>query len=174
MHVQAENVILEVDGSQGSGDALVTDLNNVLTPVVRYRLGDVIRLSDEPCPCGRGLPVLEAVEGRTQARYLALPDGGREHVVLFSYVIEDALTAGHPIEGFRIVQERIDAVLLEIVMNDPAADRGEVRSLLFDGISGRLPSSLTLRIEYRDAIPRSASGKVENFVPLAPDAGPRG
>src|SRR3989442_8807724 len=35
-------------------------------PLLRYRTGDLARRSQEPCKCGRGLPVLAGLEGRSQ------------------------------------------------------------------------------------------------------------
>ena len=46
-----------------SGEIVVTHLFTSEFPFVRYRTGDVGTLSDRPCACGRGLPVLASVEG---------------------------------------------------------------------------------------------------------------
>ena len=45
-------------------EILITDLHNYGMPFVRYETGDLGRLADTSCPCGRGLPRLEAIEGR--------------------------------------------------------------------------------------------------------------
>ena len=71
-HVTDEHVILEVVDDAGTpvwekaGRILLTDLDNWLTPLVRYEVGDVGILTRSRCPCGRGLTVLSALEGRTQ------------------------------------------------------------------------------------------------------------
>ena len=69
LHVQSEHVYVEIvrdDGSPcapgESGRVIVTDLHNFAMPLIRYDLRDHARLG-APCPCGRGLPVLEEILG---------------------------------------------------------------------------------------------------------------
>lgn len=38
-----------------AGELVVTNLGRTASPVVRYRTGDVVRVRDEPCACGRTL-----------------------------------------------------------------------------------------------------------------------
>lgn len=105
-HVASDHVIVEsVDEEGGVGDALVTDLDNTLTPLIRYRLGDRIRLATESCPCGRTSPVIATIEGRTgENRYLSLPDGRRRHSVLFAYLFEDLRDSGVSVRQFKVQQ----------------------------------------------------------------------
>ncbi len=71
LHVNADSLIVEVlkDGQPASpgeqGEIVVTGLLNGAMPIIRYRLGDLGVLSDEICSCGRTLPLLRSVEGRT-------------------------------------------------------------------------------------------------------------
>ena len=51
----------------------MTDLHNLATPMIRYEIGDIAEWG-EPCACGRGLPVLRRIVGRTLS-LLRLPDG---------------------------------------------------------------------------------------------------
>lgn len=80
LHVQSENVLLEVLDSDGkpvgpgeSGEVVVTTLHNYAFPLIRYRLGDIVTVG-EPCACGRGLPVIEKVLGRSRQMF-RFPDG---------------------------------------------------------------------------------------------------
>jgi len=45
-------------------EVVITDLHNYGMPFIRYKNGDLAVLSKERCPCGRGLPLIERVEGR--------------------------------------------------------------------------------------------------------------
>jgi len=47
------------------GDVLYTSLFNYAMPLIRYDVGDVCVPTDELCPCGRGLPLMKRVEGRS-------------------------------------------------------------------------------------------------------------
>jgi phenylacetate-CoA ligase len=73
LHVQSENLLLEVVGDDGrpcgpgeTGRVLVTSLHNFATPLIRYDLGDRAEVG-APCACGRGLPVIARVLGRVPA-----------------------------------------------------------------------------------------------------------
>ena len=72
MHINAEHVYVECLKENGepaaageSGELIITDLDNYGMPFIRYRIGDVGMLSDRKCNCGRGLPIMETVGGRT-------------------------------------------------------------------------------------------------------------
>jgi phenylacetate-CoA ligase len=48
------------------GEIYITNLNNYIMPLIRYKIGDVAVWSGEKtCACGRGLPLLERIVGRT-------------------------------------------------------------------------------------------------------------
>ena len=68
-HVQSENVHLEIlrNGSavsEGIGEAVVTDFSNKSTPLIRYRVGDVVEATKSTCLCPRTLPVFKRPLGR--------------------------------------------------------------------------------------------------------------
>ena len=56
------------------GEVVVSDLTNRVFPIVRYRLGDVSSFRDGDCACGRHLPRLGAISGRS-SDMVRLPDG---------------------------------------------------------------------------------------------------
>lgn len=71
LHAFADWLVLEpvdedyepVAPGETSETVLLTNLANRVQPLVRYDLGDSIRMFQEDCPCGSPLPVIE-VEGR--------------------------------------------------------------------------------------------------------------
>lgn len=68
-HIQTENIFLEIlkDGKRiknGIGEAIVTDLSNRSTPLIRYRVGDILEATEETCDCSRTLPVFKKPLGR--------------------------------------------------------------------------------------------------------------
>ncbi|HUY00384.1 MAG TPA: hypothetical protein VMV49_12560, partial [Candidatus Deferrimicrobium sp.] len=56
------------------GEIIVTDFNNYAMPFIRYRLGDFGRYSTEKCSCGRNLPMLQQVDGRS-VEFMKTPSG---------------------------------------------------------------------------------------------------
>jgi len=51
-------------GRRGRGEIVLTCLDSLAFPTIRYRTGDIGRLDPTPCACGRSLPKIKAVEGR--------------------------------------------------------------------------------------------------------------
>src|SRR5262249_36059664 len=81
LHINADGVYVEVlrhDGTPAApgeaGAVVVTALANRAMPILRYQVGDMAVASDRCCPCGRGLPLLECIEGRV-ADYVVTPSG---------------------------------------------------------------------------------------------------
>jgi phenylacetate-CoA ligase len=79
LHVNADALLVEVEPGPnlptGMGQVLVTDLLNRSMPLIRYEIGDLASLdSDMHCPCGRSLPLVGNIQGRT-SDFLCLPNG---------------------------------------------------------------------------------------------------
>jgi phenylacetate-CoA ligase len=123
LHLSLENLICEVvvRGEGGperpaapgeSGEVVITDLHNYGMPLVRYALGDVaVAGSSEPCPCGRTLPRLGAVEGRV-TETLRDASGQRVSGMLFNLIFSPiADKVGH----FQAVQHRDGSITLRFV-----------------------------------------------------------
>jgi len=57
--IESEFIIEVIDPETGlaakgdHGELVITNLGRIGFPVIRYRTGDVVRIDNEPCPCGR-------------------------------------------------------------------------------------------------------------------------
>ncbi len=71
-HINSDYGLLELT----DGHALGTSLYSFAMPLIRYELGDTFKISDDKaiCSCGRGLPLCDALIGRTQD-IITTPDG---------------------------------------------------------------------------------------------------
>jgi phenylacetate-CoA ligase len=109
MHIMADSMIVEVlkDGEPVApgeiGELIVTPLLNLAMPMIRYNLGDVVRSTDEVCPCGRSTPMLKSVEGRT--RDLLLLDENRS---ASTRDIASIINSDRVLAPCQLVQEGID------------------------------------------------------------------
>jgi phenylacetate-CoA ligase len=79
-HVSAESVLVEIVDAEGRpcavgdpGRVVITPFVSTSQPLIRYDQGDIARFG-LPCSCGRGLPLIEAIEGRATAMFTH-PDG---------------------------------------------------------------------------------------------------
>jgi phenylacetate-CoA ligase len=80
------------------GEAVGTCLYRYATPIIRYFIGDVVRLRDDECSCGRGLPLLESIQGRL-VDYIVARDG----VFISPCVLTTAMQKIEGIKQFKII-----------------------------------------------------------------------
>jgi len=118
-HVVAEGYIVEIlVGDRPAlpgelGEVVITDLNNYVMPFIRYRLGDLAYAADDPgpCPCGRGLPRIGAVEGRVQSIVL----GANGVAMPGSFFLHTLKDYGYAIARFQIEQTAPDEIIFRYV-----------------------------------------------------------
>jgi phenylacetate-CoA ligase len=159
MHVNADGVYVEVlrDGRPArpgeAGSVVVTDLTNRAMPLLRYQVGDVAALSDRACPCGRGLPLLERLEGR-EADFVLTPRG---ELISGISLTENFALHVPGVAQLQIVQEELAYFRFRIVrgpdFGPPSLDR------LGDLVAERFGAGVTFECEYVDRIPQEPSGK---------------
>lgn len=72
LHLNSDWIIMEPVNDRNepvqdrlSDGLLLTNLANLVQPIIRYRISDKARLRQEPCTCGSPFPVLE-IEGRKE------------------------------------------------------------------------------------------------------------
>ncbi len=88
-------------------ELVITHLENFVMPFIRYKIGDRGILSEETCKCGRGLPIIKSLEGRT-SDMLVTPSGKKVHSLLFAYIMKDF----KGVQQFKIIQEDKKGFLL--------------------------------------------------------------
>ncbi len=162
-HVQAESVLVEILDNDGKpcppgevGRLVVTDLHNFATPLIRYGLGDYAEAGG-PCPCGRGLPVIRRILGRVR-NMATLPSGEKFWPRFYS----DDLAGIAPVRQVQLVQRSVHDIDVRLVV--ARALTGDEEERLKSVILEYLGHPFTLRFTYVDEIPRSASGKYEDFL----------
>jgi phenylacetate-CoA ligase len=162
-HVQSELNLVEVLDAQGRpckpgelGRIVITPLHLVAMPLLRYDVGDYAEVG-EPCPCGRGLPVLKRIAGRDRAM-LTLPSG-EKRVSPFGQRIFARLPA---VQQYQIAQTRLSAVEVRFVADRPLTDAE--RAGILQGFGNQLGAGFDLTLREVDALPRGPGGKFMEFV----------
>jgi phenylacetate-CoA ligase len=159
LHLNIEHLFIEFIREDGTpakpgeeGKIVVTDLMNLAMPFIRYQVEDVGVPTDRRCPCGRGLPLMEKVAGRT-ADFLVRSDGSR---VAGVSLIENTLTVYPGIEQMQLVQEELDHLLVRVVVNaDFSAD---IESSLVGYFRKQFPGT-AVQIRREATIEQEKSGK---------------
>lgn len=164
-HVLTDSVHVEVLREDGSpceagevGKLVITSLYNYATPLIRYEIGDMAEVG-LPCGCGRTLPVLRRINGRVR-NMLKMPDGSSKWPNLGFR----AIMAVAPLQQFQLVQTDVEALELKLVVQEPlqAAQEQEIVAIL----QQFLDYPFQIKFTYLDVIPRSPSGKYEDFLCL--------
>ncbi len=162
-HVQSEDVLVEILDEGGRpckpgelGRVVITTLHNFAMPLVRYDIGDYAE-PGEPCACGRGLPVIQRIVGRTR-NMLVTAEGKRFWVGLGSGTIPGI----GPIRQYQFVQTALDHVEARLVVGAPLTPEQESR--VRERVLHQLPAGFTVTLAYRDTIARGLTGKFEDFL----------
>lgn len=163
LHIMSQNVLMEVldknaepVGPGGSGEIVVTDLNNRSTLLLRYVLGDYATVASG-CDCGRAFPALSAVWGRAYD-FLEDSTGRRYHGEAVMYIFEDLRDRGVEVGRFQVIQGRPGHIRVRVV--PPAGGGKPVDTEAIERMCVERLGGMETMIELVDTIPRAASGKI--------------
>lgn len=164
MHLTAEDIVVEIVDREGRvlpagepGEIVVTHLATKDFPFIRYPTGDVATLSAERCACGRGLPLLTEIQGRT-TDFVVAADGTVMHGLALIYVLRDL----PEVRQFKIVQESLAQLRILLVTDDPLATAFEQG--IVTKMKARLGSNVDVVIQRVGEIAPERSGKFRYVV----------
>jgi len=164
MHLTAEDIIVETVDAEGrptacgiAGEIVVTHLATGDFPFIRYKTGDVGVLTDERCACGRGLPLLKEIQGRT-TDFVVAQDGTVMHGLALVYIVRDL----PGVKAFKIVQETRDQTRILLATDTGFAEENIQK--IVEGFKQRLGQGVAVAIERVTDIPQEASGKFRYIV----------
>ena len=165
LHLSAEDIIVEIVSPDGKvlpvgekGEIVVTHLATSEFPFVRYRTGDIACLGSAPCGCGRGLPVLASVEGRS-TDFVVAADGTMMHGLALIYILRDI----PGIEAFKIIQHSLSETEVQLVWPDGPLP-ADITSLIQSGLQARLGAEVKININQLNEIAPEASGKYRYVI----------
>jgi len=163
MHCMDEQLVLEtidpetLQPTEGEGELVLTNIVSKVMPMIRYRTGDIVTLSNEPCPCGRNLSSIRISGGRV-ADFVVTSDGTWIPGYAFIYICRSV----KGIVKFQVHQQRQGQlrVLLATDGHFPSDGIMQVRQ----AVQKRLNSSDEVVVELVDDIPPSPSGKYRPVI----------
>jgi phenylacetate-CoA ligase len=169
LHVNAPGVYVELlrDGEPvppgEPGSVVVTDLTNRAMPLLRYQVGDVAVWSGRHCPCGRGLPLLERVEGR-EADYVVTAAGD---LISGISLTENFALHVPGVAQLQIVQEDVERFVFRVVRGPDFGPASQPR--LLELAAELFGPDAECSCEYPQRIPQEPSGKYRFCISRVPN-----
>src|SRR5215204_4636721 len=164
MHILSDGMLVEIVGPGGrpveageSGEIVVTDLYSEEAPFIRYATGDIGIASSLSCPCGRALPLLEQIEGRSNDLVVA-PDGRLINSLALIYPLRGI----EGIEQYRIAQTKVDSFHVQMACSSEFRKEGEER--IRSGWEQLLRAPVQVTFEYVPRIPPDPRGKFRHVI----------
>lgn len=161
LHISPDLGILEILNEEGQpvkpgevGEVVCTGLINFDQPLIRYRIGDRMRLGNNNCSCGRSMPTVEEIVGRVEDTVIG--QDGREMVRFHGIFID----LPNLIEG-QIIQHTLASFEIKIVTN------GKWTQVESETIRKRMMSQLgniDLQISEVSEIGRNQNGKFQAVI----------
>jgi phenylacetate-CoA ligase len=165
-HLMSESLLIEVVDADGrpcregeAGRVLVTDLHNHATPMIRYQIEDHAEVGGA-CPCGRGLPTLRRILGRTR-NMVVQPDGTTYWPITGFKRFRDLA----PIVQYQLVQDSLTSVEARLVVEQAlTAEQEQAVAAHIQSFLG-YPFAISFRY-FEGRIPVGPNGKFEEFKSL--------
>jgi len=168
LHIQAEDVVVEIVDDNGNavpdgqaGRVLVTSLHNYGMPLIRYENGDYGALLRTICDCGRELPRLVDMLGRT-SEFIVTASGRR----VFAANIDLEALQPLGVRRYRLVQDQTGCVHAYIVWHDDVSLCARVtgEELIRNGLTSSIGDETTVVVHTVSEMPATLSGKHQVVV----------
>ncbi len=163
LHITMRNCYVEVlrDGQSvadgEAGEFVLTNLINYAMPMIRYQIEDWGRKSTRICNCGRGLPLVEVVEGRKIDLFKT-----RDGRTVYGAFAKDLLPTIGSVKQFQVVQKSLDLVIFRIVTE--SIINPEKLQHIEQATKNALGHNVTVQFEFVDSLPATPTGKHRYLV----------
>lgn len=163
VHIAAEDIVVEIVDDEGKpvepgrqGRIVITNLHEYGMPLIRYDIGDEGSLLGGACACGRSLPRLSTIVGKTGDTFYT-PSGRRVSARSF----RTAILVELGIRRFQFVQDALDHVTVRVVPNDglsPSKAR-ELDAAVKAHYASTLGDDVEIQVDIVDRIDPTPAGK---------------
>ena len=163
LHSCAEHCLLEIVDARGrpvegdeTGEVVITDLDNLAMPFIRYKNGDLARWASERCPCGRELPLVKEIIGRV-SDMIHGANGEKVHGEFFTHLLEQLeWPAKFKVAQYQILQAADRSITCKVIsgVQPGESDIAELVRYVRDQLG-----DLAVTVEFVDEIRVTDSGK---------------
>lgn len=171
LHLTIFNNYIEILDSTGKdvqagqeGEVIVTQFHNRVMPLIRYRIGDRAVKQEKSCVCGRGIPVIGHVTGRTvnifTTRNGSKVDG--EYFTHLFYFVEN-------VQKFQVIQETYERIIINIQTLNHKPLQPSVEQDITRKIKKVMGENCMVIFKYYDELYPTKSGKFLYTISLVSD-----
>ena len=156
-HVNSEYSIVEfadIDGTNAK-KMLATTLHNFAMPLIRYDTKDLVTVTNRKCPCGRGLPIVDGIDGRIED--IVITKDGR-----LVGRLDAAVKYSYGIKLCQIIQHEVGHIIVKIVKG--TSFREDDLTRLDKELRNRLGENINIDYDFVDDIPRTQAGKLRFVI----------
>jgi phenylacetate-CoA ligase len=160
IHINEAEFIFEVIDPQSlievgegeRGELVITNLGRGAMPVLRYRTGDLVEMTGEPCPCGRSFARIKGgVLGRADDMMIV------RGVNIYPASIDDLLRGLTDIVEYEVNIRRISGMDDLLIKVEAGGERG------FEEIERSILAEFRRQFSIRVSIERAASGSLPRY-----------
>ena len=158
LHIACERVFVEVVASDlpgdggATGEIVITDLDNIGMPFIRYAIEDFGSITWEKCGCGLNLPRLTSTIGRT-FDVVRAPNGNALGGTFWTILLRQR----KGVERFQVIQEKLEEITIAI---RPTADfTDDTRNFILAKVREGCGPDMRVRFELKPDLETTPSGK---------------
>ena len=165
MHIDITSGVFEVLDESGNdadmGELVVTSFSTRGTPLIRYRVGDKVSISNEKeCKCGSNFPICKEIDGRKDDFLISKTNG---EINLGN--ISNATKGVEGIINFQLTQNTLDEINVKVAATNNFTSAQQIKFV--DALKQRFGEDMHLNLVVVDEIPLEESGKfriIKNFI----------
>lgn len=168
-HIVEDNAFIEIINKDGNrlgldeeGEIVITGLNNIDVPFIRYNIGDIGSISSKKCSCGNKAPIINMSGGRI-SDFIIFPDGRKINSVAIHHIFRKIGNMGEiGIEKYLVVQNDFFHLVFNLVVNSKYCRSCEL--VIKELAKSIFDKNITINFNYCNDIPVTNSGKHKTFI----------
>ena len=151
-----------VTESGKTGEIVATSIHNFIFPFIRYKTGDLARVTKEICSCERKYPLIKNIMGRKQDFLFTINNDMIPLTGLYHLIVEST----RHVKECQLYQDTEGELLISIVTTDTFSKKDE--DILKNQVNKKIGDLFTITFRIVDTIPRTSAGKHRYLIQKIP------
>lgn len=141
-----ENNLIVEDGD--FGEVVITDLENEVFPIIRYKNGDSGRNLKHRCECGLPFPLIDKIKGRTTDN-IKVPSGITVNGSYLTTIFDDY---PHLIDGFQIIQNKDYSVVINCVLSNSQSKKNKGFDIIKKELQEKTNYEIDIAVKFTEVL----------------------